>query len=233
MHDMDHRWDENLRAEHARRIEEARYGSRRIDEEEETEAMRRDRIMRSAASRANRSPWAIGAAHWNQRDLYTRGSEVDDSGYVRGPALHPEVGSYAYPRWNVGAQEQESGPTSVRPSVYEREAWPWLNYDRFQRGPKGWRRSDAIIYEDVCESLAYDAFVDATEITVKVEDSEVTLEGTVPDRAHKRVAEQLAERVRGVVDVHNRLVIRKDDEKPKDGDDDLTFAAPVVTLAAI
>lgn len=236
MHDMDHRWDENLRAEHRRRIEEARYGSRRIDEEEETEVMRRDRIARSMASRANHSPWAIGASHWNQRDLYTRGSQVDDSGYARGPALHPEVGSYAYPRWNVAAHEPESsGPTSVRPSVYEREAWPWLNYDRFQRGPKGYRRSDAIIYEDVCEALAYDGFLDATEIAVKVEDSEVTLEGRVVDRVHKRIAEQLAERVRGVVDVHNRLEIRRDEEKPKSGDggDDLTFAAPIRTLAAI
>jgi hypothetical protein len=233
---MDHRWDEDLRAEHRRRIEAARYGSGRVDEEEETEVMRRDRIARSMESRVNRSPWAIGAAHWNQRDLYTRGSDVDDSGYARGPALHPEVGSYAYPRWNVAAQEHETtGPKSVRPSVYEREAWPWLNYERFQRGPKGYHRSDAIIYEDVCEALAYDGFLDATEITAKVEEAEVTLEGTVVDRVHKRVAEQLAERVRGVVDVHNRLEIRRNEEKPKSGDggDDLTFAAPIVTLTPV
>lgn len=233
---MDHRWNDSLRAEHMRRIEQARYGSRRIDEDE-TDDERRARIATSLANRVNRSPWAIGAEHWNQRDLYTRGSEVDERGYVRGPALHPEVGSYAYPRWNASTPEPEPGPQSVRPSVYEREAWPWLNYDRFTQGPKGYRRSDKIIYEDVCDTLMEDGYLDASDITVKVEDAEVTLEGKVQDRNHKRLAEQLAEHVRGVVDVHNRLEIRKDGrptggKNDGDGGDDLTFAAPVSTLLA-
>ncbi len=225
---MDHRWDEMLRAEHQRRVEQSRYGEERVDAEAEAEARRRDRIAHAERPSRDKSPWAIGAAHWDQRDLYTRGPELDERGYVRGPSVHPEVGSYAYPRWGLAPAEEE--PASVRPSLYEREAWPWLNYDRFAgKGPKGWRRSDAMIREDVCEALAYDAYVDAHDITVTVEEGEVTLDGTIPDRSHKRIAEQLTERVRGVVDVHNRLTVRRDDKPDGDPGDDLGFAAPIAT----
>ena len=51
-------------------------------------------------------------------------------------------------------------------------------------------------------------------------DREVTLEGTVTDRASKRLAERITERCRGVEDVHNRLVVRK-------SDDDLSFTTPI------
>jgi BON domain len=47
--------------------------------------------------------------------------------------------------------------------------------------------------------------IDATEIDVSVSDREVTLEGVVDDKRTKRLAEDVAESVRGVRDVHNRL----------------------------
>jgi osmotically-inducible protein OsmY len=40
---------------------------------------------------------------------------------------------------------------------------------------------------------------------VRVDAGEVTLDGTVPDRRTKRLAEAVVDQVRGVVDVHNRL----------------------------
>ncbi len=86
---------------------------------------------------------------------------------------------------------------------WEREGVPRGPYSG--RGPKGYRRSDERLREDVSESLSADGELDASEITVGVEDGEVTLEGTVGDRASKRRAEDLAERVAGVRDVHNRL----------------------------
>jgi len=46
---------------------------------------------------------------------------------------------------------------------------------------------------------------------VKVEDGEVTLAGTVPDRKSKRLAEAVAETVRGVVDIHNQLRLKRGD----------------------
>ena len=75
------------------------------------------------------------------------------------------------------------------------------------KGPKGYRRSGERIREDVSEALERDGELDASNVTVAVENGEVTLEGTVPDRASKRRAEDLAEVVAGVRDVHNRLRI--------------------------
>ncbi|HEX3530307.1 MAG TPA: BON domain-containing protein [Thermoanaerobaculia bacterium] len=73
------------------------------------------------------------------------------------------------------------------------------------RGPRGYRRSDERIHEDVCDRLTAHGEVDATDIEVKVESGEVTLSGTVPDRRTKRLAEGIVDGVRGVVDVHNQL----------------------------
>lgn len=79
---------------------------------------------------------------------------------------------------------------------------------RALRGPHAIQRSDARIFEDVCESLARSPDVDASDLEVVVEAGEVTLRGTVEHRAAKRVAEDLAEAVPGVRDVHNALRIR-------------------------
>ncbi len=73
------------------------------------------------------------------------------------------------------------------------------------RGPQGYRRGDDRIYEDVCERLTRDGRLDASGFEVRVENGEVTLEGSVQDRYSKRLAEDLVDTVSGVVEVHNRL----------------------------
>ncbi len=75
----------------------------------------------------------------------------------------------------------------------------------FGKGPKGYRRSDERIREDVCECLYADPYVDASEIEVDVKGSEVTLRGTVDSRWTKRRAEEVIERITGIHDVHNQL----------------------------
>jgi hypothetical protein len=216
---MDHRWDELLQAEHRRRVEEERYWKRRPERDRDVE--RRDEL--ASAGMRNRSPWEIGASHWDQRDLFTTNSRIDETGYARGPSVHPPEGSYAYHRSldpDRVAQEMLPARPPGNPNVYEREAWPWLNYDNYEHGRKGWwHRADDSIREDACECLAYDPRVDARDIEVHVRDAEVVLDGTVGSRAEKRLAERLVETVRGVVDVHNRLTIRK-------ADDDTSFTVP-------
>lgn len=85
----------------------------------------------------------------------------------------------------------------------------------FGRGPKGYHRSDERIREDVCDRLTADPEVDARDLTVHVKDCEVTLEGTVSDRRMKRCAEDCAEDVPGVSQVHNRLRVRSGEESEK------------------
>jgi osmotically-inducible protein OsmY len=73
------------------------------------------------------------------------------------------------------------------------------------RGPRGYKRSDERIREDVNDRLRDDPYLDATNIEVSVDDRVVTLTGTVDDREDKRRAEYLAESVSGVTDVINQL----------------------------
>jgi osmotically-inducible protein OsmY len=73
------------------------------------------------------------------------------------------------------------------------------------RGPRGYRRSDERIREDVNERLTDDWRVDASDIEVSVDNGVVTLAGRVGSRAEKRRAEDVAESVSGVTDVSNQL----------------------------
>ena len=73
------------------------------------------------------------------------------------------------------------------------------------RGPKGYRRSDQRIHEDICERLTEDRFIDASNIEVVVKEGEVILSGTVSSRGLKRRAEDLAELASGVAHVQNNL----------------------------
>lgn len=75
----------------------------------------------------------------------------------------------------------------------------------YGRGPRGYTRSDDRIKEDVCDRLTDDWRVDASDIGISVNQSEVTLDGTVGSREERRRAEDLAESVSGVRHVQNNL----------------------------
>lgn len=77
------------------------------------------------------------------------------------------------------------------------------------KGPKGYRRADERIKEEINERLTDDRFLDATEVEVEVREGEVTLSGTVADRSAKRRAEDLAESISGVKHLENRLRINR------------------------
>jgi osmotically-inducible protein OsmY len=77
------------------------------------------------------------------------------------------------------------------------------------RGPKNYRRSDERIKEDVNDRLSDDYFLDASDIEVMVQNTEVTLTGTVNNRSDKRRAEDIAEAVSGVTNVENRLRVKQ------------------------
>lgn len=78
------------------------------------------------------------------------------------------------------------------------------------KGPRGYQRSDERIREEVSDALSDHGDIDASDIEVKVQGGEVTLSGTVSDRGQKRLAEDCAEQVRGVRDVHNQLRVQRD-----------------------
>jgi hypothetical protein len=94
--------------------------------------------------------------------------------------------------------------TDMGMGVPEEERGP-----HYGKGPKGYKRSDERTHEDVCEAIAHQGHVDASDVEVKVESGTVTLSGTVAQRHEKRALEQLVERCRGVHEVHNELRLKR------------------------
>jgi hypothetical protein len=84
------------------------------------------------------------------------------------------------------------------------------------RGPRGYRRSDERIREDVCQCLTDDDHIDASNIEVTVKDREVMLTGTVTSRMQKRHAEDVIEHLPGVRDVINSLRVVSDTQSTQE-----------------
>lgn len=93
------------------------------------------------------------------------------------------------------------------------------------KGPKGFKRSDDRIREDVGQALSDHHDIDASDVEVTVKDGEVTLTGTVDARHTKRLAERAIEHLSGVVDVHNQLRVAKA-ETTSTTEDKTTAAQP-------
>ena len=250
---MDHRWDEATWQDRAARRERERFGARRIERDPDVE--RRDqRRLADRMREVNQSPWSIGLAWYDQRDTYTRNAEIDERGYGCGPSIHPEEGSFAYHRQphpgvitvdasHASLQGQEARPPPAhkdpesdpyfahlhahehpRPSVWERVK-AGLASALHGRRAEG-ERSDVRILDDVSEALGERPDLDASDVAVRVERGEVTLEGTVTDLRSKRTAEEVTASVSGVRAVHNRLTIRHDD--PSDAD--VAFVLPLALM---
>jgi BON domain len=77
------------------------------------------------------------------------------------------------------------------------------------RGPRGYRRSDERIREDVCERFTQHGALDPTDVEISVRGGEVMLTGTVATRAQKRLAEDIVETIFGVAEVHNHLRVQR------------------------
>ncbi len=75
-------------------------------------------------------------------------------------------------------------------------------------GPRGYARPDNKIRDDINDRLTWDGRIDASDISVIVTAGTVVLSGSVDSRQDKRVAEDIADSVSGVWDVHNQLRVR-------------------------
>lgn len=132
-----------------------------------------------------------------------------DRNEIRRSELPVDI-EYDYNRFGMGSQR---GTWNRRGD----ESYGWgENSRRFERpgphrgkGPKGFIRSDERIREDINSRLTDDAHVDASNIEVSVENGDVMLTGTVPDRFEKRRAEDISDLVSGVRNVENRLRVKK------------------------
>jgi osmotically-inducible protein OsmY len=87
------------------------------------------------------------------------------------------------------------------------------------RGPKGYKRSDERIREDICDRLMQNDDLDSSDVEVQVSGGEVTLQGTVESRQMKHVIENIVDSVQGVQEVHNQLRVKRAGQGQETGED--------------
>jgi hypothetical protein len=145
---------------------------------------------------------------WDEQRNRGAGSPAQEwSGNWSGGPGYRAYGTYgSYPGYRGGV-------VGSQPGVHPQDRSATRDWSRpgphAGRGPKGWQRSDERIREDVSERLADHPDIDASEIEVQVNNGEVTLSGTVDQRLNKRLAEDIAEGVSGVRDVHNQIRVHR------------------------
>ena len=76
------------------------------------------------------------------------------------------------------------------------------------RGPRGWRRSDDRILDELAEAIARSG-VDASEVEVTVTGGVVRLAGTVEHREDRRMIDDLAWGTTGVDEVEDAIRVRR------------------------
>ena len=186
---------EGVYANEGRYGSQGRYGSR----------SGQGREGRYSSERQYRGPWSSYSDTYNdptgfssleyydegRRGEYERGRSGGDDERGFWQRISDEISSW------FGAEGDQR-----RPSGGSREQYRG-------RGPKGYRRSDERVKEDVNDRLSDDYYLDASDVEVMVESGEVTLTGTVNSRRDKRRAEDLAESVSGVSNVENRLRVKQ------------------------
>jgi hypothetical protein len=133
------------------------------------------------------------------------GSQRSPSGFDHPSAAAREYrGGGYYGQGGFGERTREGFGQSEY--GYGGEAWREGAQRRQIRGPKGYQRSDERLKEDISERLmAMGHRIDASEVTVEVQDGKVTLEGTVPERRMKHAIEDLVDDCMGVKDIDNRV----------------------------
>jgi hypothetical protein len=146
-------------------------------------------------------------------DYYEPGDRPREPYYKRG--YESEKREPYYRRGRRGGEEERGHLNrhgdEIRPWFGGEEAEHRRRSDEMRRGvhagrgPRGYQRSDERIREDINDRLTDDAYVDATDIEVSVNNSLVTLTGRVNSREEKRRAEDIVDSVSGVKDVSNQL----------------------------
>jgi hypothetical protein len=91
--------------------------------------------------------------------------------------------------------------------------WTEERGQRLGKGPKGYRRADPRIRDELAERIARSG-IDADDVEVTVEYGEVTLSGFVATRDDKRRLEDVAEDVFGVAEIHDELRVRRERQEP-------------------
>ncbi len=149
---------------------------------------------------------------WNEQGagegMYPGSAGHDTQRYGGGFGRESDYGSTQYGR---------SGQQGSRSGGQESGEWSRDRGQHYGRGPKGYKRSDDRIKDEVNDQLMYSGHIDPSDIEVSVSEGVVTLSGTVENRRDKYEMEQLASNVLGVQDVVCQIRVKRADQSSSRG----------------
>ena len=163
-----------------------------------------------------RERWGEHREGWGGRPGWGGGSEHSYRGRGEwgGEGRWGREGGWGGEGGEAGREGSFGGPMSYYGAGYGGGYGGGLGYGQQQRGryagrgPRNYQRPDERIRDDVNEQLTRHPDIDAFEIDVQVSAGEVTLAGTVESREMKRMAEDVADNVFGVKEVHNQIRVQ-------------------------
>jgi hypothetical protein len=168
-------------------------------EDDQRQREEREMVEREGFSRDAGDPrWGTGGLRVDERVHHH-----EDRAYR---AAHEDASELA---WVRGAAPRHTPPRA--PPIYEE--WESARGPYVGIGPRGYRRTDERIREDVCERFAEHGLLDPSDVEVAVHEAEVLLTGSVATRAQKRLAEDIADHVFGVSEVQNHLRVQRAGER--------------------
>jgi len=161
-----------------------------------------------------------GSSYGSQRPGYS-GSSGQNSGYGSSSNYNQEYGRNSGQGYN--SNYSSSYGSQYGQGNYNQGQSRWGSESSFEsksgKGPKGYRRSDERIREEISDLLTSHHEVDPSEVEIKVSNCEVTLTGTVSSRHEKRMIEDLASQISGVSDVTNQLRVQQSQDQSRSSSD--------------
>ncbi|MGH8175809.1 MAG: BON domain-containing protein [Steroidobacter sp.] len=182
------------------------------------------RASAAGAEYGGRNAWSGRESDWlpesggrsatsGSRENFGQSEYGSQSGYGRdyGRSDRQSSGSRSY-----GGQSSGSGGDYRQNWIGGESQQPQRSSFR-GRGPKGYERSDERLKELICERLTDDPRIDASEVSIEVNQKVVKLTGTVDDRRTKYEIEDLIEHC-GVQDIDNQLRVQSSSSGLRSGE---------------
>jgi Predicted periplasmic or secreted lipoprotein len=198
--DRSQRWDRTNRSDRTDRSDRSDRGDR--GQSEMHHDMNQDRYMTDSDRYNQRYGSSQGSETFS-----SSGRDIEGGGYGSQSSRNSSWPSSE----RFGSSQDRYGSSQDRSESQDRYSSQSQSRGRHEgKGPKGFKRSDDRIKEEICEMLTRDPSIDASEIDIEVKEGEVTLTGSVPDRRMKHLAEDCVERSFGVRDVTNQIRVKRE-----------------------
>jgi len=183
------------------------YGSGRYDVAPDEESDR----YGGGDFRSGHGPFGRLQREFEERHLRSTQHRSDEASWVHDRSVSEEVHADVH-RSFPGPPGWRDAPDWADPSGFH--AVHGRHPPHVRRGPKGYRRCDERILEEIYLQLLKSPHIDSSDVSIEVHEGVATLTGTVPERRMKHAIEDTAHHTWGVEHVENRIRVRRQGDEP-------------------